>query len=459
MTIGGQAIRFTATAGYITLRNSETLKPIADIAYTAFVRKDQKAAERPVTFAVNGGPGYASAWLNLGALGPWRLKMDEKAAYPSARPDLLDNQESWLPFTDLVFIDPAGTGYGRLHNKDARSILWSVDGDINSLATTIRRWVQDNGRSASPKYLLGESYGGFRVPKIASELQTDQGLGVNGLIMVSPVLDFGRRRHSGPMTYVSALPSMAATAMSVANRGKVIARTDVRGVEDYARSAFLIDLVRGRSDKEAVARIVDKVTRLTGLKRSLVARNAGRISASAFIREAFRSNGQVASIYDGAVQGLDPDRFASRNESEDQMRLGLHAPIVQAMTGLYRDKLKWVYPDGRYMFQNKQAGRSWKWGRQRVEAVSDLATSIALDPNMKVLVAHGLTDLATPYFETRMVLDDMAPIGKGDSEGASKRIAFKVYSGGHMFYSLDASRKAFRDDGRAIIDAGREPKG
>jgi carboxypeptidase C (cathepsin A) len=467
ITIGGKALRFTATAGYITLRNSETLKPIADIAYQAFTLKDRDAATRPVTFAFNGGPGYASAWLNLGALGPWRLNMDAAAAVPSAPPKLADNQESWLPFTDLVFIDPAGTGYGRLHDKEARSSLWSVDGDINSLATTIRRWVQDNGRTASPKYLLGESYGGFRVPKIAHELQTDQGLGVNGLIMVSPVLDFARRRSSGPLSYAAPLPSMAATALSARSGAAKVTREDVAGVEDFARSAFLVDLVRGRSDREAVKRLVERVTEITGLDRAIVARHAGRISTSTFIREIYRTKGQVPSIYDGLVKGLDPDRYSNDNEAEDQMRLGLHAPIVQAMTGMYRNKLKWVYPDGRYMFQNKQAGRTWKWGRRSPEAVSALASTMALDPNMKVLVVHGLTDLATPYFETRMVLDDMAPIGKtletkagaGVVASPKGRVKFQVYRGGHMFYSLDASRKAFRDDGRAIIDAGKDPKG
>lgn len=465
--IGGKELRFNPTAGYITLRNSETLKPIADIAYQAFTLKDRNAATRPVTFAFNGGPGYASAWLNLGALGPWRLNMDAAGAVPSAPPRLTDNQESWLPFTDLVFIDPAGTGFGRLHDKEARSSLWSVDGDINSLATTIRRWVQDNGRTASPKYLLGESYGGFRVPKIAHELQTDQGLGVNGLIMVSPALDFARRRSSGPLSYAAPLPSMAATAIASRAGSGPVTREDVAGVEDFASSAFLVDMVRGRSDPDAVKRLVERVTEITGLERSIVARHAGRISTSTFIREIYRAKGQVPSIYDGLVAGLDPDRYSKDNEAEDQMRLGLHAPIVQAMTGMYRDKLKWVYPDGRYMFQNKQAGRAWKWGRRSPEAVSALASTMALDPNMKVLVVHGLTDLATPYFETRMVLDDMAPIGKTpENKGgglsaatAKNRIKFQVYRGGHMFYSLDTSRKAFRDDGRAVIDAGKEPKG
>ena len=214
ITIDGKEIRFTATAGYITLRNSQTRKPLADIAIIAYQREDQDKTKRPVTFVFNGGPGYASAWLNLGAMGPWRLKMQGKGVFPSARPDLQDNTESWLEFTDLVFIDPAGTGYGRIQDKDVTKTLWSIKGDINSLATTIRRWVEANGRTASPKYLAGESYGGFRVPKITHELQTDQGIGINGQILISPVMDFARRRHGGALTFVASLPSFAATAMS-----------------------------------------------------------------------------------------------------------------------------------------------------------------------------------------------------------------------------------------------------
>lgn len=454
ITIAGKVVGFTATAGYITLRNSQTGKAIVDVAYKAFIRDDQNKRRRPVTFAFNGGPGYASAWLNLGAMGPWRLKMNGRGVFPSASPVLHDNAESWLPFTDLVFIDPPGTGYGRIQDKEATSSLWSVKGDIDAMATTIRRWLEANGRTSSPKYLTGESYGGFRVPKITHVLQVEQGVGINGQILVSPVLDFARRNSRGPLSYVSLLPSMAATANSAkAERdGKPVAtRANMAAIEDYARGEFLTDLVKGRSNTPAVKRLVENVTKLTGLKRSVVADRAGRISMSTFIRELYRADGKIASMYDGLVTGLDPDRFSPRNNAEDQMRLGLHAPLVQAMVGLYRDRLKWAYPDGRYQFQNEQAGRKWKWGRRPAEAVSDLASTVALDPGMRVLVVHGLTDLVTPYFATQLILDDMPLID------TKKRVTFKVYQGGHMFYSQAASRKSFRDDARALIEATSKP--
>jgi carboxypeptidase C (cathepsin A) len=452
--IGGTKTAFSATAGYITLRNSQTRKPLADIAIIAFARDTQDKTKRPVTFVFNGGPGYASGWLNLGALGPWRLKMQGSGVFPSARPNLYDNTESWLEFTDLVFIDPAGTGYGRIHDKDATNMLWSVEGDIDSLSTVIRRWTEANGRTASPKYLAGESYGGFRVPKITHELQTNQGFGINGMILISPVLDFARRQHGGALSHVGLLPSYAATAMiarAAEKAGKTVTRSDLAPVEAYARGAFLTDLVKGRSDPHAVKRLSERVAELTGLDKDFVARRAGRISMIDFTRQFYRSSGKVASMYDGLVAGLDPDRFAARNSAEDQMRLGLHAPITQAMAGLYRDRLKWVYPEGRYMFQNQRAGKSWKWGRHPPESASELASALALDPGMRVLVTHGLTDLVTPYFETQLVLDDLPPIG------TASRITFKVYPGGHMFYSQEASRTAFRDDAKALIGATKKP--
>jgi carboxypeptidase C (cathepsin A) len=166
-----------------------------------------------------------------------------------------------------------------------------------------------------------------------------------------------------------------------------------------------------------------------------------------FLNEFRRADNRVVSMYDANVEGLDPSPYSGRPEAEDQMRLGLHAPIIRAMVSLYQNELQYPVPDGRWFFHSEQAHRQWDWGqRARQEAVSDLASSMALDPSMRVLVAHGLTDLVTPYFETQMVLDQMAPIGD------PKRLRFEVYPGGHMFYSLETSRRMFRDHARQMIE-------
>jgi carboxypeptidase C (cathepsin A) len=444
LELPGRSLDFAATAGTIRLFDANSGAPHADMAFIAFTR-DGAPRERPVTFIFNGGPGYASGWLHLGALGPWRIEMGGDAARPTANIDLLPNAQTWLDFTDLVFLDPAGTGYSRvLGNEEVRKSLWSINGDVNALAVTIRRWVQANGREQSPKFILGESYGGFRAPKIAHVLQNDQGIGVNGLVLVAPVLDFARFDASGSvLSHVARLPAYAAVARE---RKGAITRENLRDVENYARGEFLSDLMRGVNDKDALARLTKRVTELTGLDENLVRRLGARIPIEVFAREINRDQQRVSSLYDGNITGLDPAPFSAGNHAQDQLRLGLHAPITQAMVELYRSKLNWVVENGRYQFMNEQAGRQWDRGRG-AEAVSDLRQAMALDPKLRVLIAHGLTDLVTPYFETRMVLDQVPDFGAPD------RIRFETYAGGHMLYFREASRIKFREDGRKLIEA------
>ena len=191
LVLPGRTLAFTATAGSIRLFDDKG-EPQADIAYTAYRLDGADPVVRPVTFLFNGGPGAASAFLQFGAAGPWRLAIDGDGAVASASPDLQPNAETWLDFTDLVFIDPVGTGYSRFvaAGEDARKRFYSIDGDVNSIAVTIRRWLEKSDRLLSPKFIVGESYGGIRGPKIVRELQVQQGVGVRGLVLLSPVLDF-----------------------------------------------------------------------------------------------------------------------------------------------------------------------------------------------------------------------------------------------------------------------------
>lgn len=443
----GRVLAFTATAGAIRLFNPESGAPVADIAFMAFELEGADRSKRPVTFAMNGGPGYASAWLNLGAMGPWRLPMDARAAVPSASPGLSPNAETWLPFTDLVFLDPAGSGFSRIRGgDDTRRMLWSVNGDIDSLATTIRRWVEQNGRGASPKFIAGESYGGFRVPRITHRLQTDQGVGVSGMILVSPVLDFGRFNAStGLIDHVARLPSYVAARRA---SERPITRADMADVEAYATGEYLADLMRGLKERDAVERVSRRVADLTGLPADVTLRHAGRVPMGAFLDEFRRASGRVVSMYDALVEGLAPSPYGAGPSADDQMRLGLHAPIVQAMVSLYRNELQWYPADARWFFHSEQANRQWDWGnRARVESTSALRSALALDPQLRALVVHGLTDLVTPYFETKMVLDQIPDIG------APGRVRFEVYPGGHMFYSLEGSRAQFRNHARELIEA------
>src|SRR5580693_1088143 len=206
---------------------------------------DADARTRPVTFFFNGGPGAASAYLQFGATGPWRLNLN--AVTSSVSPELQPNAETWLDFTDLVFIDPVGTGYSRFvaTGDDVRKRFFSTEGDVDSIAVTIRRWLEKYDRLLSPKFVAGESYGGIRGPKIVRELQTQQGVGVKGLILVSPLLDFREYSGSSILQYVASLPTMAAVAREAK---AAVTRADMADVEDYARGDFLSDLVKGMAD-------------------------------------------------------------------------------------------------------------------------------------------------------------------------------------------------------------------
>lgn len=440
VTVAGRSLAFTATAGALVLTDDEG-RPQIEMSFVAYTLDGSDRRTRPVTFAMNGGPGSASAWLHIGLMGPWRLGLDATSAQPSAPPDLVPNTETWLDATDLVFIDPAGTGFSRILSTDAevRRRIYSVDGDIETIATFIRRWLARENRLVSPKLFVGESYAGLRGPKLARVLQQSQGVGLNGLILVSPILDYGWRASAGwqPLGWASVLPSMAATAREARSP---VTRADLADVETYAQGPFIAELMRGRQDRAAVARIAERVAAFTGLDPALVQRMGGRVDRWTFQRERTRGEGMVASAYDASVTGTDPypDSFAGR--FTDPFTTALSAPITSAMLDLYGERLKWR-PAVRYFLSNGSVNSSWNFGqRSPPQAIDDLVQSLALDPSLEVIVAHGLTDLVTPYFESRLLIDQLPPFVTPD------RVRLLTYGGGHMFYSREASRVAFRRD-------------
>src|SRR5579862_8668335 len=445
VTVNGRTLSFTATAGSLRLFNQGG-EPQADIAYTAYQLDGAEARSRPVTFFFNGGPGASSAYLQLGCAGPWRLPIEGEAAVSSASPELKPNAETWLDFTDLVFIDPVDTGYSRFvsNDEDVRKRFFSVDGDVNALAVTIRRYLEKTDRLLSPKFIVTESYGGIRGPKIVRELQTEQGVGVSGLILVSPLLDFREFGGTSLMQYVISLPSMAAIAREAKHP---VTRADMADVENYARGEFLTDLIKGEADREATTRLADRVSALTGIDQAVTRRLAGRLGISEFRREFDRGGGRVAGRYDGSVLGFDPDPDSSDSHFSDPSGDALIAPLTSAAVDLTTRALKWR-PDGPYHLLNRSI--SWDYGRaiNPVQSTSDLRQILALDPKLKLLVGHGLFDLATPYFGSKIQLDQLPAYASPD------RVKLVVYPGGHMFYSRDASRRAFRTEAEALMKSG-----
>jgi carboxypeptidase C (cathepsin A) len=456
--LAGRTLRFKATAGSIPINNGEG-KLQAEVAFIAYLKPDAAAATRPVTFVFNGGPGAASAYMQLGALGPWRLPLDNIT--PSSATTLVPNQETWLDFTDLVFVDPVGTGYSRFINTsdEVRKQFWSVGGDTDVLATFMRKWIEKNGRQASRKFIAGESYGGFRAPKLAAKLN-DQGVAVSGLVMVSPVIDFGWRGNGrqSPFSWVVRLPSMAAAARETGTKETPAPfdREALREVERYASGEYLQDLLRGERDEAAVERMSTRVAQLTGLDRTLVRRLAARIDTTTFLRERGRDRGVVSSMYDATITGIDPTPKAASSHFEDPVLEGTRAPLSTAMTDLYARMLNWRVEEP-YELLNRRVSQRWDWdgARSTNEIFHDLRAVLAFDPRLRILIAHGASDLVTPYFENQMILDQMPAFA------SPERLKLSVYGGGHMFYSRDASRRALRDDAERLYRATEQasPRG
>jgi carboxypeptidase C (cathepsin A) len=442
----GRALAFKATAGTIKLSNGDTGVELADVAYVAFQLDHADNAKRPITFVFNGGPGAGSAWLDLGALGPWRLPLNNGVVHPSSPPALIDNADTWLDFTDLVFIDPPGTGYSQIvGGEDARKELYSLRGDIEALAVVIRKWLTANDRLVSPKFLVGESYGGFRAPALAEKLTTEQGIGVSGLVLISPVLDF--RAMSSPneaLTWAIRLPSFAAVARE---KNGLVTEAQLADVERYAAGDYLQDFMRGPNDPAAIARMVDRVATFTGLDRELVERMHGRIDKETFLREFDRAHGKIGAFYDATVRAYEPSPEASDDHWLDPIVPGFEPPLTSAMVWLYQNRLGWKI-DNKYQLLNDAVAHAWDYGHDRNELnnIPPLKRMLALDPNFRVLVAQGLTDVQVPYFGTKLLLAQIPDYGPPG------RVSFKTYGGGHMLYTRDASRRALRDDARTLIE-------
>jgi carboxypeptidase C (cathepsin A) len=448
LDLPGRSLCFTATAGTVVLpTDAANTAPAAEVAYVAFTLEETQKHNRPVTFALNGGPGIASAWLQLGGVGPWRLPMEGDDGAPSSNAPVQDNAETWLDFTDLVFLDPVGTGYSRsaLGNDETRHRFWNVDSDIDQLADVIHRWLLQNGRLASPKFILGESYGGFRGPRLARTLRTRFDVGVKGLILMSPVLDFGRFHASfNPLSWVAHLPSMAAAYLEASGK---LTREAMAEVEHYALSDYLTDVMRGVNDPAALDRMSKRVAALTGLDPALVRSLDGRIPVGTFQRQLTRKQGRITSLYDASISGFDPDPTNPVGHFADPILDGLAAPLTSAMVEMYSERLGWRLDDSHYELLNLNANRNWEWGREEPEAITDLRAELALDPHLHVLIMHGFTDLVTPYLETKMLLDQIPLYGD------ASRLRMNVYPGGHMQYLREDSRKALREDAKALIES------
>jgi carboxypeptidase C (cathepsin A) len=446
--LGGQEIAYTATAGTLPLRDERGEKQ-ADIFYVAFLRDGvADPQQRPITYAFNGGPGAAATYLNLGALGPRALDFGAAGKPLPSVNHVSDNPDSWLPFTDLVFIDPVGTGYSRAvgGSEEARK-LWSVRPDLDALAQIIRVHLTRVGRLTSPIYLVGESYGGFRAARLAEQLSQRQGIAASGVLLISPVIEFSLM--SGDeldlVPWVLRLPAYAAVALEA--KGPVTAEA-LAEAEHFAMGDYLVGLAAGSGDAAACARLYARVAQLIGLDESVVARWRGRVPVGAYVKELRQRDEQVLSRYDGTIAAPDPDP-RSREGEEDPVLQGSIAPFTQAFVAYVRGELGFETELG-YALLSEEVSRHWDWkdgehgSRQTLGASDALRQALSLNPRLRVLIAHGLTDLTTPYMMSRYVVDHM-PSGI-----TAQRIDLKLYPGGHMMYLRSGSRHRLHDDAQAF---------
>jgi len=445
ITVGGRKIAYTATAGTLALFDQSGEKTAA-VFYTAYISKGADAGRRPLTFAFNGGPGAASVYLNLGLAGP-RIVDFGPDGRDGAAAKLVDNPDSWLAFTDLVMIDPIGTGWSRTTKPDDAKGFYGIRSDANVLAKVIALYVAKNSRGASPKYLLGESYGGFRAAKVAGALQSDQGIVVSGIVMVSPLLEasfqWGGSQHAlGAALHFSTL---AATELE---RTKKFTPAALADAERFAMNEYLTTLAGRPPTGDKAKAFYGRIAEMTGLPIDVVTKSRGWIR-NAYLQQ-LRANGRTVSIYDATFAVPDPYPESERRGGGDAILDGFTRALSGAFVGYARDELGFK-TDMTYTLLAHDVSSNWDWGNRREPpgVSDDLRELLAFSPSFRLLVAHGRTDLVTPYGVSRYVIDHIPDIG------GPGRADLKLYRGGHMFYLDPQSRRSFAADAKSFYEAER----
>ena len=442
--VAGKTVKYTVTVGSIAVRNDKG-KKIAQVVYTAYTVAGR---DRPVTFAFNGGPGASSVYLNFGAIGPKKINFGDQGDNPSDPPTLRDNPGTWLDFTDLVFIDPVGTGFSRSLEPEKQTVkdFYSTDADIHYLSRIVYDWLIRNGRMTSRKFLVGESYGGFRGPRIAEYLQTRLGVALNGVVLVSPYLSPAsyKDRLVSPVPWMLTLPSI--TAAHLEREGKLTPQA-MQPVIAYTLGDYAHALMLGNSDPAVRERMIKRVTEMTGLDPTFVRQSGGRLDTMAYLREVHRNQGKIGSVYDSNLTGWDPFPDSPRRMSNDPMLNAIIAPTTEAMVNFITRTVGWKY-DGRYHALSYKVNRLWHEDKDADEgSVRQLREIVANDSRMHVLIAHGWNDLSCPFMGSVLIVNQMPVMG------GRGRVQVHEYPGGHMFYTRADSQKAFRKDVMALFKA------
>ncbi|MCW5659805.1 MAG: peptidase S10 [Burkholderiaceae bacterium] len=438
------------THGGVDAQRGEPQAAVFTVAYT--VRDTQP---RPVCFAFNGGPGSASIWLHLGALGPKRVVVHDDGTMPAAPYAVQDNPLTWLEHFDLVFVDPPHTGYSVALNDEARKKLFSVDGDVDALSEVVRVWLARHKRFGSALYLAGESYGTTRGAAIADKLQA-MGLSLSGLILVSCAMDLQSLVFApgNDLPYALFLPAFANTAQyhgRLAGLPAASPEAARAAAEAFVNEDYLVALHAGaRLDGKARTRIEKRLSELTGLPRALIEEKNLRVNDETFFFELLRDAGRIVGRLESRVTGP----MAARRTREWEFDPGieaLNAPYTMASMAYFAQL--GCADEARYEVLNFDAHKAWNWNRGENKGNSFAATSAELsralrrNPHLRVLVASGRYDLGTPYSASDWSLAQLdAPAD------VLKRVTHRYYDAGHMMYTRSADLKQLKDDLAAWLD-------
>ena len=449
--INGKAINYSAAAGSLILKDNEG-NPEASIDYFAYTAKGTKKKERPITFAFNGGPGSSSIWLHMGALGPKRIVTDDTSQTPPPPYSIVDNQYSILDKSDLVMIDPVGTGFSKALGKKKDEDFWGVDSDIESLSKFIKQYVSENGRWNSPKYLIGESYGTTRAAGIADYLQSNVHMAFNGIVLISTAMDISTLADGitgQELPYAFYLPTY--TAVAWYHHKLPEQNTDLapllEKVRKFALGDYIEALLKGNSlTGQERDNIAGKLHEYTGLSKGYILQANLRIREGEFTQQLLHNERETVGRIDARFKGFTFDPLSENAEYDP-----LFPAVSPAFTASFLDYMHNELNYGRdkdYSVITSLFSR-WKWkhiassGEYQyvVNTSVDLAYAIGLNPYLKVLVMQGYFDLATPFLATEFTLSHMNVNLEHQSN-----IQIKYYQAGHMMYIHKPSLAKMKKD-------------
>jgi len=437
--IGGRTIEYTARAGTLTLKNRKG-EPTAEIFFVAYTKDGESTEQRPLTFSFNGGPGSSSVWLHMGVLGPRRVKLQDNGFSLPPPHQLVDNEWSLLDETDLVFIDPVSTGFSRAVEPDKEKAFHGLNEDVEAVGDFIRRYVTEFARWSSPKFLIGESYGTTRAAALAQHLQSRHGMYLNGIMLVSTVLDFATLRYAedNDLPYVLFLPSMAATAwyhqrLAPKLQGRELSDL-LREVERFATGEYRAALFAGDSlDPAKASAVAARLAAYTGIPQSEVERLRLKLDAFAFFDKLLEHEGKRVGRFDGRYTGVaaHPWEWHSNDLSYDPSYAQIYGAYSSAFNDYVRRELEFESEIPYEILTNVQP---WNYGDEfkgRYVNVSErLREALVMNPDLQIHVCSGYYDLATPYFATDYTLDRLLLHPE-----LRDNIKVEYYEAGHMMYT------------------------